>query len=89
MYGNPIPKVTWYKDNVLITENKAEGRLILEDESLVIQKARRSSKHDDTGVYYCVAKNEIGSDRSNNATVRVRCKYNNKIDLTGHIKSLS
>lgn len=67
--------MTWFKDNELITEDSGEGRLIQADKSLVIEKARRSSKHDDSGVYYCVAKNELGSEHSKNAIVRVRCKF--------------
>lgn len=67
--------MTWFKDGVEIGQNKTEGRFILPDKSLVIKKARRSSKHDDTGVYQCLAQNDLGAERSHFATVRVRCKY--------------
>ena len=67
--------MTWFKDGVEIGQNKTEGRLITKDQTLIIKKARRSSKHDDTGVYQCLAKNEAGEERSKLAVVKVRCKY--------------
>lgn len=74
VYGQPTPSVTWFKDGVALEENEAEGRAVEVDKSLVIQKARRNSKHDDSGVYYCYATNEVGSARSENAVINVKCK---------------
>lgn len=75
VYGYPEPEVTWYKDDVELPENQKEGRFLDQDKQLIIQKARRSSKHDDSGVYHFVARNKLGSERSKNAVVRIRCKF--------------
>lgn len=74
VYGQPTPTVTWFKDGNLLEENAADGRTVEVDKTLVIQKARRNSRHDDSGVYYCFAENELGSETSKKAHVKVKCK---------------
>ena len=34
----------------------------------------RKGEHSDTGIYYCLARNEVGKARSNNATLDVASK---------------
>lgn len=86
VYGQPTPKVTWYKDGIPLDDNEAEGRTVEVDKTLVIQKARRNSKHDDSGVYYCYAENEKGYARSNEARINVKCKSRDcllpRVDVT-------
>lgn len=83
MYGNPIPRVTWFKDGVPLDESEEEGRTVEVDKTLVIQKARRNSKHDDSGEYYCYAESEVGNARSEPARINVKCKLrDNNIFLT-------
>ena len=53
--GYPIPLITWYKDDVLITGDQLDF-VILEDGSLQLS----DSAAQDSGVYRCVAENDAG-----------------------------
>lgn len=54
--GTPIPTITWYKDNILITDP-----VILSDGSLTIEMVKSS----DEGSYRCQATNMAGSVERN------------------------
>ena len=53
--GFPIPLITWYKDDVLITGEQL-GYVILGDGSLQLSDSAAA----DSGVYRCVAENDAG-----------------------------
>ena len=68
--GEPVPDVTWYKDNepVLLASKISK----LDDNSLFFKKLRKRS---DEGTYWCVAKNSEGEVKSNRVQVTVMCKF--------------
>ena len=78
--GYPPPTVVWSRtngtlsDRVSVSDNVSvptgNGNVTRVSVNLTITNARR----EDTGVYMCSARNEIGSDDSN-VNVTVQCKY--------------
>ncbi|XP_039282695.1 synaptogenesis protein syg-2 [Nilaparvata lugens] len=63
----PWRKLAWYHNGVLLSHN-ASARLILINQSLVLQKVTRQN----AGIYECLAVNQEGETRSNNLTLRVK-----------------
>ncbi|RZF42473.1 hypothetical protein LSTR_LSTR004392 [Laodelphax striatellus] len=63
----PWRKLSWYHNGVLLSHN-ASARLILINQSLVLQKVTRQN----AGIYECLAVNQEGETRSNNLTLRVK-----------------
>ena len=62
-----------YKDNELV--NKSANYILLTNGDLFILKVTNHKKEKDTGVYYCLARNQHGKARSHNATIEIACKY--------------
>jgi hypothetical protein len=58
--GNPVPKVTWRKDNLLIDGTQAKYRIKL-DQSLQVITLHKT----DSGVYLCTADNNVGQALTN------------------------
>ena len=69
--GDPVPVVSWYKDNELVLLGNKISKL--DDNSLFFKKLR---KRGDGGTYWCVAKNSEGEVKSNKVQVTVMCKFN-------------
>ena len=69
--GNPAPLISWKRDGSPLN---ASGRISFEDDKkqLTITNVSRT----DSGGYQCVAKNKVGSDTSNSASLDVQCKFN-------------
>lgn len=70
--GNPQPKYRWFKDWKPLTDKLTPGSYHR------IQNTRRN----DTGVYHCVATNDVGSIFSDRVTFSVACKHLRIIGLT-------
>ena len=76
--GTPRPTIEWYRNGQLVKmapEDPVSHRILLPDGSLFFLKAMQSKKEQDGGTYWCVASNEIGVARSNNATLEIACKF--------------
>lgn len=74
--GAPMPKIEWYKDGKLL--KPGSHQLLLPDGDLFFLRvvhSRRDRTKSDSGVYWCEAKNEIGTARSRNATLQVAGKW--------------
>ncbi|GAA55160.1 hemicentin-1 [Clonorchis sinensis] len=63
--GNPVPKITWYKDGVPLDQLPYRYRLINQDRQLEIIAMQPS----DAGRYRCVAKNPFGQIEINTDVV--------------------
>lgn len=68
--ANPVVyEVTWIMDGMSVNSDHSRG-IIIANQTLVLQRIRRSSR----GHYQCLARNEIGTSKSNPLLLRVQCK---------------
>ena len=67
--GNPVLAISWTRNGSLLITS---GRISFSDDNkqLTITSVDRT----DGGEYQCVAKNNVGRDTSNAATLNVKCK---------------
>ncbi len=68
--GLPFPEVVWFKDNVMI-QNQNNLRINVNLDGISSTISINSSSTDDSGMYTCVAINDVGSD---NGTVTIQVK---------------
>ncbi|XP_065557817.1 roundabout homolog 2-like [Artemia franciscana] len=72
--GNPDPVITWFKDGETIFPNSGDSRshrILLPGGALFFLAVTHSRRESDSGVYWCLARNSVGSARSKNATLIV------------------
>lgn len=82
--GRPEPTIEWYKNGELLkippngaaagggNDNGAGSqKVILSDGSLFFLRVAHNKKEQDSGVYWCVARNVAGTEVSRNATLQV------------------
>ncbi|XP_037072033.1 LOW QUALITY PROTEIN: roundabout homolog 1-like [Pollicipes pollicipes] len=68
--GRPQPDISWYKDGRELKPGSAH-RVTLPEGALFFLTVQQNKKENDAGVYWCVARNEVGRARSHNATLKV------------------
>lgn len=67
-----MPDIYRYKDNELV--HNTANRMVLPSGSLFFLHVIHNKRDGDTGIYYCLAKNEVGKTRSRNASLEVARK---------------
>ena len=67
--GDPVPVVTWFKDNGPVRFSKRIEQL--DDNSLSFKRIRKRNN----GLYWCVATNSEGNVTSTKVLVTVMCKF--------------
>lgn len=72
--GEPNPTIEWYKDGELVKTVGKSHKVVLSTGQLFFLKVSQGRKEQDGGIYWCVAKNEAGTARSQNATLQVAGK---------------
>ena len=69
--GNPAPAISWTRNGYPVdTSNNYRISFSGDKKQLTIANASRT----DRGQYQCVAKNSLGNDTSNAATLNILCK---------------
>lgn len=73
--GSPKPKIDWYKDGEVLKVEPGAHQMFLPSGDLFFLKVVHSRRESDAGVYWCEAKNELGTARSRNATLQVAGEF--------------
>lgn len=74
--GLPSPSIEWYKDGHRLKIEPGSHQMFLPSGDLFFLKVVHSRRESDAGVYWCEARNELGSVKSRNATLQVAGKFN-------------
>ncbi|XP_073845114.1 roundabout guidance receptor 1 [Musca autumnalis] len=70
--GKPEPTIEWFKDGEPVnTNDKKSHRVLFKDGALFFYRTVQGKKEQDSGVYWCVAKNHIGKVASRHATLQI------------------
>lgn len=70
--GEPIPKIEWTKDGVVISESDPDYQMVNDKGELVILNPIREESNGD---YQCKGTNKFGEISNNPTKVNVECKY--------------
>ncbi|XP_065367067.1 roundabout homolog 2 isoform X1 [Calliphora vicina] len=70
--GKPEPTIEWFKDGEPVnTNDKKTHRVLFKDGALFFYRTMQSKKEQDSGIYWCVAKNHVGKAVSRHATLQI------------------
>ena len=70
--GNPAPTISWTRNGSLVdTSDNPRISFSADKKQVIITNVNRT----DSGEYRCVARNIIGNDTSNAATLNLQCKF--------------
>jgi hypothetical protein len=81
--GKPEPNIEWYRDGEHLNSSPSNDgrRIFLPGGDLFFLSVSDGKKESDSGTYWCIARNQVGSVRSRNATLQVGGK--NKKNISG------
>jgi hypothetical protein len=68
--GEPQPKFEWFKDGKKLTIDPSR-QMLLPTGDLLLLSVTYSRRDTDGGVYWCEARNDLGVERSRNASLRI------------------
>uniref|UniRef100_A0A1I8N4N1 Ig-like domain-containing protein n=1 Tax=Musca domestica TaxID=7370 RepID=A0A1I8N4N1_MUSDO len=79
--GKPEPTIEWFKDGEPVnTNDKKSHRVLFKDGALFFYRTVQGKKEQDSGVYWCVAKNHVGKAVSRHATLQIAATNDTKND---------
>ncbi|XP_076367130.1 roundabout homolog 2-like isoform X3 [Tachypleus tridentatus] len=67
--GEPTPEIEWYHNGEQIIHDTPNRMILLKGVSLFFLHVIQNKREQDTGTYWCLARNPLGEARSRNATI--------------------
>ncbi|XP_022250444.1 roundabout homolog 2-like, partial [Limulus polyphemus] len=67
--GEPTPEIEWFHNGERIIHDTPNRMILLKGMSLFFLHVIQNKREQDTGTYWCLARNPLGEARSRNATV--------------------
>ncbi|XP_022238349.1 roundabout homolog 2-like, partial [Limulus polyphemus] len=69
--GEPTPEIEWYHNGERIIHDTPNRMILPKGVSLFFLRIIQNRREQDTGTYWCVARNLLGVARSRNATIEL------------------